>query len=113
VNAIAPNGSEVAITAAHLIESADGPITVTDSNDRKTTVTGGCYVYQYRGKRVPIAQAATGNEQYGAVDYAILDLRSHIGSGTLQLSNVAPERDQWVTYLKHSGCSRTLRMEYR
>jgi len=85
---------DVVVTAAHVLEDAQGPIDITDINGNETHVTSGCYVYQTSDKLLPLG-AGGGQEIATGGDIAVLNMAASVGGAALQFASTVPARGSW------------------
>lgn len=102
----APDGSEVAITAAHVISVDDlSQITIHDSQGQTTTASDACYIYEAQGAFTDLDSTYTEKDRSGLedVDLAILRLAKPLGSTPLKIASSFPNRGTWVEFVNSQG----------
>jgi hypothetical protein len=100
----APDGSEVVITAAHVVSVGDlAKIEVSNNKDQTVPVSDGCYMYENKGEFVDLGQAYSDKDSAGieAVDVAVLRLAKPLGGTALKLAASFPDRGTWVQFVNN------------
>ncbi len=98
---LAPDGSLVVITAAHVVQGGDFiKIKITDSKKQETGVADACFLYEKDGNFFALT-ADENEEGLADVDIAILRLTGSIGGTPLELAEKSPERGRWVQFVNN------------
>jgi hypothetical protein len=94
----APDGSEVVVTAAHVVAVDDtAQITITDSQNHTSRVTAGCYMYEDKGQRLDLPSVYTGASLPDAKEYDIAILRPEQPIGQpATVASAFPPRGSWL-----------------
>lgn len=97
----APDGSEVVITAAHVVNVEDlSGLHVTNNQGEDVGVTGGCYMFEDGGK---FSDLLSGDEKAKSVDVAVLKIAKPLGGAALKLARAYPTRGTWLTFVNNQA----------
>jgi len=96
-------GKQVVVTAAHVVGNATlSGLTIETDGGKKTHPTGGCYIYEDKGK---FADLAKGGETPVDKDIAVLTLPSPLTKTDLSISKKPVRRGEWTLFVNYQADS--------
>lgn len=100
-------GDEVVVTAAHVVRTAGlSQLTIKAQDGQKVHPTGGCYMYENRGRFLDIDQTnsteALSASNTPNIDIAVLTLPHRLSRYALKLSTQPVERGDWTLLVNDS-----------